>query len=88
MLGVARLTKETGNAEEGEFAILVRDDSRAGAWAPSSWTPSSWRRATSTCVRSTANVLAANRGCCASRIARFDVRPSEDPEIRKIVLHV
>ncbi len=26
MLGVARLTIETANAEEGEFAIVVRDD--------------------------------------------------------------
>ncbi|HJW76004.1 MAG TPA: bifunctional acetate--CoA ligase family protein/GNAT family N-acetyltransferase, partial [Thermoleophilia bacterium] len=26
MLGVARFTKETGNADEGEFAILVRDE--------------------------------------------------------------
>ena len=26
MLGVARLTMETGNADEGEFAIVVRDE--------------------------------------------------------------
>ena len=26
MLGVARLTKETGNPGEGEFAIVVRDE--------------------------------------------------------------
>jgi len=89
MLGVARLTIETANAEEGEFAILVRDAyQRKGVG--SQLMTALIEAARDQYVREIyGHVLAANSGMVRfAESLGFDVRPSDDPEIRKIVLRV
>ena len=89
MLGVARLSIETANVDEGEFAIVVRDDyQRKGIG-------SKLMDALITAARDrhvreiTGFVLAANPGM--ARFAEslgFDIRPGDEPEVRKLVLRL
>ncbi len=89
MLGVARLTIETANAEEGEFAIVVRDDyQRKGIG--SKLMDALIQAARDRHVREIyGHVLAANPGM--TRFAEslgFDVRPGDEPEVRRLVLRL
>ena len=89
MLGVARLSIETANADEGEFAIVVRDDyQRKGIG--SKLMDALIQAARDRHVREiTGHVLAANPGM--ARFAEslgFDVRPGDEPEVRKLVLRL
>lgn len=89
MLGVARLTIETANAEEGEFAIVVRDEyQRKGIGS----------KLMDALIQAARDrrmheiyglVLAANPGM--ARFAEnvgFDIRPGDEPEVRKLVLRL
>jgi len=89
MLGVARLTIETANAEEGEFAIVVRDEyQRKGIG----------RKLMDALIQTArerhmreinGHVLAANPGM--TRFAEdlgFDIRPGDEPELRRLVLRL
>lgn len=89
MLGVARLSIETANAEEGEFAIVVRDAyQRKGIG--SKLMDALIQAARDRHVREiNGHVMAANPGM--TRFAEnlgFDVQPSDDPEIRKLILRL
>ena len=89
MLGVARLTIETANAEEGEFAILVRDDCQRKGIG-SKLMEALIQAARDRHVREiNGDVLAANPGM--TRFAEdlgFDIRPGYEPEVRKLVLRL
>lgn len=89
MLGVARLTIETANAEEGEFAIVVRDEyQRKGVG--SKLMDALIQAARDRHVREIyGHVLAANPGM--TRFAEdlgFDIRPGDEPEVRRLVLRL
>jgi acetyltransferase len=89
MLGVARLTIETANAEEGEFAIVVRDEyQRKGIGAK--LMDALIQAARDRHVREIyGDVLAANPGM--TRFAEslgFSVRPGNEPDVRKLVLRL
>ena len=89
MLGVARLTIETANAEEGEFAIVVRDDyQRKGIG--SKLMDALIQAARDRHVREIyGHVLAANP--VMTRFAEdlgFDIRPGDEPGVRKLVLRL
>jgi acetyltransferase len=89
MLGVARLTMDSSNPEEGEFAILVRDSHQRKGMGSRLMT-CLIEAARDRYVREiNGQVLAANSGMVrfAEQIG-FDVLPSEDPEVRKIVLRL
>ena len=89
MLGVARLTKEDRNAEEGEFAIVVRDDcQRKGVG-------NQLMHALIAAARDqhvheiSGDVLAFNTAMLRFvESLGFEVRSSPDPEVRRIVLRV
>ena len=89
MLGVARLTIETANAEEGEFAILVRDDCQRKGIG-SKLMEALIQAARDRHVREiNGDVLAANPGM--TRFAEdlgFDIRPGYEPEVRRLVLRL
>jgi acetyltransferase len=89
MLGVARLSIETANAEEGEFAIVVRDEyQRRGIG--SRLMDALIQAARERHVREiNGHVLAKNPGM--TRFAEdlgFDIRPGDEPEVRKLVLRL
>ncbi len=89
MLGVARLTIETANAQEGEFAIVVRDEyQRKGIG--SKLMDALIQAARDRHVREIyGHVLAANPGM--TRFAEslgFDVRPGDEPDVRRLVLRL
>jgi len=89
MLGVARLTKETGIAEEGEFAIVVRDEWQ-GKGLGTQLMQALIEAARDYHVREIyGHVLVGNTGMLRfAESLGFDIQPSDDPEIRKIVLRV
>ena len=89
MLGVARLTIETANVEEGEFAIVVRDAyQRKGIG--SKLMDALIQAARDRHVREIrGHVLAANPGM--TRFAEdlgFDVRSGDEPDVRQLVLRL
>ena len=89
MIGVARLTIETANAAEGEFAIVMRDEyQRKGVG--SKLMDALIQAARDRHVREiNGHVLAANPGM--TRFAEnlgFDIRPGDDPDVRKLVLRL
>ena len=89
MIGVGRITIETANAEEGEFAILVRDDfQRKGIGSKLMDTLIQVARERH--VREIyGHVLAHNPGM--TRFAEslgFDIRPGDEPDVRKLVLRL
>jgi acetyltransferase len=89
MLGVARLTIETANAEEGEFAIVVRDAYQRKGLG-SRLMNALIEAARDQYVREIYGHVLANNSSML-RFAEslgFDIRPSDDPEIRKAVLRV
>jgi acetyltransferase len=87
MLGVARLTKETGNADEGEFAILVRDEYQSKG-VGTQLMDALIMAARDQHVRVVyGDVLASNAAMLRfAESLGFDVTPSGDPEIRRITL--
>jgi acetyltransferase len=89
MLGVARLTIETANSEEGEFAILVRDDCQRKGIG-SKLMEALIQAARDRHVREiNGDVLAKNPGM--TRFAEdlgFDIRPGNEPEVRRLVLRL
>ncbi len=89
MLGVARLTIETANAEEGEFAIVVRDSYQRKGLGSRLMT-ALIEAARDQYVREIyGHVLANNSGMLRfAESLGFDIRPSDDPEIRQAVLRV
>ena len=89
MIGVGRITIETANAEEGEFAILVRDDyQRKGIGSKLMDTLIQVARERH--VREIyGHVLAHNPGM--TRFAEslgFDIRPGDEPDVRRLVLRL
>lgn len=89
MLGVARLTMETADEEQAEFAILVRDEyQRRGIG--SKLMDALIQAARDRHVREIyGHVLAANPGM--NRFAAslgFDILPGDEPELRKLVLRL
>ena len=89
MLGVARLSIETANADEGEFAIVVRDEyQRKGIG--SRLMDALIQAARDRHVREiNGHVLAANPGM--TRFAEdlgFDIRSGDEPGIRRLVLRL
>ncbi len=89
MLGVAHLTGETTDAEEGEFAIVVRDEyQRKGIGSQLMDTLIQAARDRHV-RRIRGHVLAANPGM--TRFAEdlgFEVLPGDEPEVRELVLRL
>ena len=89
MLGVARLTMETANEEQAEFAILVRDAYQRKSIG-SKLMDALIQAARDRHVREIyGHVLAANPGM--NRFAEslgFDILPGDEPEVRKLVLRL
>ena len=89
MLGIARLTIEPDNSEGGEFAIVVRDDYQRHGLG-SRLMDALIQAARDRHVRIIyGDVLAANPGM--TRFAEnlgFDVRPGDEPDVRKLVLRL
>jgi acetyltransferase len=89
MLGVASLTVETPGGDEGEFAIVVRDDSQHKGLG---------RRLMNALIEAArdhyvreiyGHVLAANIPMLRfAESLGFEAHPSDDPEIRSILLRV
>jgi len=89
MLGVARLTIEMANAEEGEFAIVVRDEyQRKGIG--SKLMDALIQAARDRHVHEIyGHVLAANQGMMRFvEDLGFDIRPGDEPEVRRVVLRL
>ncbi len=89
MIGIARLTIETANVEEGEFAIVMRDAyQRKGIG--SKLMDALIQAARDRHVREIrGHVLAANPGMRHfAEDLGFDVRPGEEPELRELVLRL
>ena len=89
MLGVARLVIETANAQEGEFAIVVRDaDQRKGIGTK--LMHALIEAARDRHVREIkGTALAANPGMLHfSENIGFDIRPGDEPTVRKLSLRL
>ncbi len=89
MLGVARLSIETADPEEGEFAIVVRDAyQRRGIGTK--LMEALIQAARDRHVRQiTGHVLAANPGMLRfAESIGFEILPGEEPELRKLVLRL
>jgi len=89
MLGVARLNIETANAEEGEFAILVRDDCQRMGLGQG------LMNALITAARDmrvreiTGDVLAANTPMIKfSESLGFEVLPGQERDVRRLLLRL
>jgi acetyltransferase len=89
MLGVARLTLETADAQSGEFAVVVRDEYQSKGVG---------RKLMETLIEAARErgmreingyVLTANSGMLrfAQRLG-FEIRPGDEPETREIVLRL
>jgi acetyltransferase len=89
MLGVARLTKEVRSAEEGEFAIVVRDDCQ-GKGVGNQLMQALIQAARDQHVHEIwGEVLSFNAPMLGfAEALGFETRSSGDPELRRIVLHV
>jgi acetyltransferase len=89
MLGVARLTKEARNTEEGEFAIVVRDDCQRKGIGDQLM-QALIRAARDQHIHEIwGDVLAFNTPMLRfAESLGFETRSSSDPEIRRIVLRV
>jgi acetyltransferase len=89
MLGVVRLTKDARDSEEGEFAIVIRDEYQ-GRGLGGQLMDALVRAARDQHVHVIwGDVLAANSGMVRfAESLGFDVRPTEDPEVRKILLRI
>ncbi len=89
MLGVARLTIETANAEEGEFAIVIRDDIQRKGLGHELMTRMISAARDMGVREIYGHVLAANTPMIRfSESLGFDVRPGEEPDVRKLVLRL
>jgi acetyltransferase len=89
MLGVARLTKETGNPGEGEFAIVVRDELQGSGIGKQLMDALIFAARDMHIREIWGDVLAGNAPMLRfAESLGFEVRGSEDPDIRKIVLTV
>jgi acetyltransferase len=89
MLGVARLAIETANTEEGEFAIVVRDDWQ-GKGLGRELMEKLIAAARDMGVREiSGDVLAANSAMIRFSVSLgFDVLPGEEPDVRRLVLRL
>jgi acetyltransferase len=89
MLGVARLTIETANAEEGEFAIVIRDDIQRKGLGHELMTKLISAARDMSVREINGHVLAANSPMIRfSESLGFDVRPGDEPDVRKLVLRL
>ena len=89
MLGVARLTIDSSNPEEGEFAILVRDSHQRTGLGSRLMTCLIEAARDSYVREINGQVLAANAGMVRfAESIGFDVLPSDEPEVRRIVLRL
>ena len=89
MLGVARLAKEAGRPDEGEFAIVVRDESQGLGIGKQLMDALTFAARDMHIREIRGDVLAANAPML--RFAEnlgFEIRGSDDPEIRKVTLTV
>jgi acetyltransferase len=89
MLGVARLTKDPRSADEGEFAIVIRDECQ-GKGVGSQLMQALIQAARDQHINEIwGEVLSFNAPMLAfAEALGFERRSSGDPELRKIVLHV
>jgi acetyltransferase len=89
MLGVARLSIETSKAEEGEFAILIRDDSQRLGLGHELMDKLITAARDMRVREITGDVLAANTPMIRfSESLGFDVRPGDEPGVRKLALRL
>jgi len=89
MLGVARITIETANAEEGEFAIVMRDDCQRKGLGHELMTRLITAARDMGVREIYGHVLAANTPMIRfSESLGFDVRAGDEPGVRKIVLRL
>ena len=89
MLGVARLSIETANAEEGEFAILIRDDSQRQGLGHELMTRLITAARDMGVREINGDVLAGNAPMIRfSESLGFDIRPGSEPDVRKMVLRL
>ena len=89
MLGVARLTIETANAEEGEFAIVIRDATQRKGLGHELMTKMISAARDMGVREIYGHVLAANTPMIRfSESLGFDVRPGDEPDIRRLVLRL
>ncbi|MFA4965563.1 MAG: bifunctional acetate--CoA ligase family protein/GNAT family N-acetyltransferase [Thermoleophilia bacterium] len=89
MIGVGRITLESADSKEGEFAILVRDDYQRkgiGSKLMEALIQVARERHVAEIF---GHVLAANPGM--TRFAEnlgFDIRPGDEPDVRRLVLRL
>ena len=89
MLGVARLAKEAGRPDEGEFAIVVRDDSQGLGIGKQLMDALTFAARDMHIREIRGDVLAANAPMLRfAESLGFEIRGSDDPEIRKVALTV
>jgi len=89
MLGVARLTIETANAEEGEFAIVIRDATQRKGLGHELMTKMISAARDMGVREIYGHVLAANTPMIRfSESLGFDVRPGDEPDICRLVLRL
>jgi acetyltransferase len=89
MLGVSRLTIETGNAEEGEFGILVRDEFQRKGLGHMLMDALITAARDMRVREITGDVLAANAPMIQfAESLGFEVLPGQDRDVRKLVLRL
>jgi acetyltransferase len=89
MLGVSRLTIETANAETGEFAIVIRDDVQRRGLGHELMTKLIVAARDMGVREIYGHVLAGNMPMIRfSESLGFDVRPGDEPDVRKLVLRL
>ena len=89
MLGVARLAIETAKKEEGEFAILIRDDAQRMGLGHELMDKLITAARDMRVREITGYVLAANTPMIRfSESLGFNVRPGDEPEVRKLSLRL
>jgi acetyltransferase len=89
MLGVSRLTIETANAETGEFAIVIRDDVQRQGLGHELMTKLIVAARDMGVREIYGHVLAGNMPMIRfSESLGFDVRPGDEPDVRKLVLRL
>ncbi len=89
MLGVARLSIETANSEEGEFAIVVRDSYQRRGLGDALMSALIEAARDQSVTAISGQVPTGNDGMVGfAKSLGFELSPSDDPEIRTMQLHV
>ena len=89
MLGVARLALESGDAEEGEFAVLVRDDTRRQGVGRELMEKLIIAARDMRVREIYGHVLAANTPMIRfGESLGFEVLPGDEPDLRRLVLRL